>query len=138
MTSCTRRQDGDYQSCESCHKYVKCTSGKIAHRTCEGSTVWDDKSKRCEWKSTTCRTCRVGNIVAMLLSTRYMSYIQRSVFIFPSYENQPTRMLEHLIYATHIPNIRRLSCDAEHTEHNEMSKTLPLYHLGHVNFITIR
>ena len=62
VRSCTRRQDGDYQSCESCHKYITCTSGKIVHRPCAGSTVWDDNIKKCEWKSTTCRSCDDGNV----------------------------------------------------------------------------
>ncbi|XP_061194688.1 A disintegrin and metalloproteinase with thrombospondin motifs adt-2-like [Saccostrea echinata] len=56
VKDCKGRKNGDYQSCSTCNGFIKCSNSKLHNFKCPGSTVWDDKSKRCEWTSTTCNS----------------------------------------------------------------------------------
>ncbi|XP_056004585.1 A disintegrin and metalloproteinase with thrombospondin motifs adt-2-like [Ostrea edulis] len=53
---CKGLKNGDYQSCSTCKGFVKCSNSRLYNFQCPGTTVWDDKSKRCEWTSTTCKS----------------------------------------------------------------------------------
>ncbi|XP_055996160.1 uncharacterized protein LOC125647711 [Ostrea edulis] len=56
VDDCTNVDDGDYQSCRTCHGYITCSNQLIFRRNCSDSfLVWDDILKRCEWNSDTCR-----------------------------------------------------------------------------------
>ena len=59
IRSCQGLPDGDYQSCHSCHVYASCTNGSmIDDRQCAPAQPplnWDDRAKRCLYKSSTCR-----------------------------------------------------------------------------------
>ncbi|XP_069115567.1 uncharacterized protein [Argopecten irradians] len=46
--------EGDYQACTDCSKYVTCSVNGATLRDCPVSLVWDDNLKRCERTSTTC------------------------------------------------------------------------------------
>ncbi|KAI0224791.1 hypothetical protein LSAT2_024204 [Lamellibrachia satsuma] len=57
IRNCQGLTAGNYQSCVSCHAFATCDStGRLYdNRLCPGNLVWDDKKKRCEFTSATCR-----------------------------------------------------------------------------------
>ncbi|KAK2182747.1 hypothetical protein NP493_339g03002 [Ridgeia piscesae] len=58
VRTCAGKENGDYQSCVSCHVYVTCSNGAMYdRRPCPAPTVWDDALKRCDWASSTCKQC---------------------------------------------------------------------------------
>ena len=55
ITDCSRHDDGDYQSCLGCYRYVTCTNGNIDDsKSCGNGLIWDDKVKECVQTSSTC------------------------------------------------------------------------------------
>ncbi|XP_062609583.1 uncharacterized protein LOC134271387 [Saccostrea cucullata] len=55
VDSCLRVDNGDYQSCHTCHGYVTCANNYIYHRNCsQPHHVWDDSKHHCSEQSTTC------------------------------------------------------------------------------------
>ena len=54
VSDCKDLPDGDYQSCDTCRRYVSCSNGNFYDRPCPAKLVWDDVKKRCEYESTTC------------------------------------------------------------------------------------
>ncbi len=55
VSSCQGVANGDYQSCQGCHVYASCSNGILYDkRPCASNLVWDDKKKKCEYKSETC------------------------------------------------------------------------------------
>merc|ERR1712117_561121 len=56
VSSCAGMPDGDYQSCSTCSGFVKCSNERLFNMDCAaGGLSWDDKKKRCEWESQTCK-----------------------------------------------------------------------------------
>ena len=51
---CSGLPSGDYQSCQTCARYVSCSSGHYYDMPCPPDYVWDDMKKRCELESKTC------------------------------------------------------------------------------------
>ena len=57
VSDCSGMPNGDYQSCETCERFVTCSNGHYYDMPCAPSDpplVWDDVKKRCEYESTTC------------------------------------------------------------------------------------
>ena len=58
ILSCEGKANGDYQSCFTCNHYVTCNHGKMegGQRPCANpkKLVWDDRKKRCAYKTKTC------------------------------------------------------------------------------------
>ena len=46
--------DGDYQRCGFCDKYIECVWWDIEYHDCGPGEVWDDNRKQCAGKSETC------------------------------------------------------------------------------------
>ncbi|XP_033758451.1 uncharacterized protein LOC117340787 [Pecten maximus] len=46
--------EGDFQACTDCSKYVTCSVNGATLRDCPVSLVWDDSTKTCERQSSTC------------------------------------------------------------------------------------
>ncbi|XP_046342384.1 chitin-binding domain protein cbd-1-like [Haliotis rufescens] len=54
ITSCSGRSTGNYQWCQTCKKYLTCTSNNMYVRDCPPFLMWDNNKQRCEETSTTC------------------------------------------------------------------------------------
>ncbi|ESO90650.1 hypothetical protein LOTGIDRAFT_163871 [Lottia gigantea] len=56
VDDCSRKANGDYQSCNGCNMYASCSNGiMIDERPCaKAGTVWDDRLKQCMYTSSTC------------------------------------------------------------------------------------
>ncbi|KAI0236117.1 hypothetical protein LSAT2_013344 [Lamellibrachia satsuma] len=54
VDNCIGRQNGDYQSCDTCRSFVTCSNSAKYVRPCAAGTEWDDDMKVCTWRSTTC------------------------------------------------------------------------------------
>lgn len=58
--NCTGRDDGNYQSCYTCHGYVSCSNGNIYNMSCAQNhenkppLLWNNIERRCEETSPTC------------------------------------------------------------------------------------
>jgi len=57
VSSCSGMADGDYQACDTCDGFIKCSNERLFYFECaQAGLVWDDNVKRCEWESSTCQT----------------------------------------------------------------------------------
>lgn len=59
VNNCTNRNDGQYQSCFTCHGFVSCSNGVLYNNTCSEflenqPLVWDNIIRRCDVRSSTC------------------------------------------------------------------------------------
>lgn len=59
VNNCTGRNNGDYQSCYTCHGYVSCINDILYEKTCaefleNKPLLWDNIKRRCEIRSSTC------------------------------------------------------------------------------------
>merc|ERR1712004_724029 len=55
VSSCAGMADGDYQACDTCDGFIKCSNERLFYFECaQAGLVWDDNVKRCEWESSTC------------------------------------------------------------------------------------
>lgn len=55
VSSCRYWENGNYQSCKTCHGYVTCSNQIYYTRTCPAANlVWDDYAKQCLSTSRTC------------------------------------------------------------------------------------
>ncbi|XP_065941126.1 uncharacterized protein [Magallana gigas] len=59
VSNCTGRDNGDYQSCSTCHGYVSCSNEVLSDRPCQNGypgkpLIWDDVQKRCDDHFRTC------------------------------------------------------------------------------------
>jgi len=63
VSSCKGMPDGDYQSCKGCGVYVSCSNEIMSDcRPCpKSNTYWDDNTKTCEHKSSTCKGSATGS-----------------------------------------------------------------------------
>lgn len=56
VQDCFGLPNGDYQSCYGCRVFVTCSNSlTYDYRPCPWLLVWDDLSKRCMWRSRTCK-----------------------------------------------------------------------------------
>jgi len=61
ISSCAGRADGDYQSCTTCRGFAACTNERLILMPCPSTLVFDDKTKRCEYTSSTCSESQPGS-----------------------------------------------------------------------------
>ncbi|KAI0207585.1 Invertebrate-type lysozyme [Lamellibrachia satsuma] len=54
VKSCADMSSGSYQSCKGCNVYVTCFNGNLRQWSCASGLAWNDKTKLCDWTSTTC------------------------------------------------------------------------------------
>ncbi|XP_067665935.1 probable endochitinase [Haliotis asinina] len=54
VNSCTGVNDGDYQHCTDCNKFVSCSNGIRYDMPCAAFLLWDDVLKECRGTSNTC------------------------------------------------------------------------------------
>lgn len=55
IKSCQGKPNGNYQSCKGCDVFVTCNwSSMYPDRPCPRGLKWDDKQKKCDFKSSTC------------------------------------------------------------------------------------
>lgn len=59
VNNCINRDDGDYQSCYTCHGFVKCSNKIIHYMNCSVGhpnkpLMWDNIKRRCDETSHTC------------------------------------------------------------------------------------
>ena len=65
VVSCVGVASGYYHSCSGCNKYVRCVGRTTdRNRPCPVNQIWDDRRKRCDSVSATCKPCSLGNDAA--------------------------------------------------------------------------